>query len=183
MKKRVCFLLLLAGLAPSLSSQPVVTTPSFPNSVGLFDLFEVSFNLGSVYSNPYNPDTILVYALFQGPNDITFKVDAFYYEDYTFQKVTTGLDYYEKVSDSLNDVGWRIRFTPTIVGDWYFTLTAEDAHGSVTMPNNGVRRYHFVCASANEAKGFKRRENPGGVVLDVVGVGGSSVKEDDNNPI
>lgn len=166
--KRILPILLCLGLIPRVSGQPGITTPSFPNSVGLFDLFEISFTLGNTYSNPYDPDTIQVYAVFYGPNDTIFKADAFYYEDYTFQKVTTGLDYYEKVSDSLNDVGWRIRFTPTIVGNWSFTITAEDIHGSVTIPNNGARRYHFVCSSVNEANGFISKANTRYLKRDVV---------------
>lgn len=31
--------------------QPRIVSPTLPNSVGLFDLFEVSFTMGDTYSN------------------------------------------------------------------------------------------------------------------------------------
>ena len=69
-------------------SQPVIMSPTFPSSVGLFDKFEVSFKMGTTYSNPYDPDSISVYAIFIAPGGTeTYKVNAFYYEDYSFQKI------------------------------------------------------------------------------------------------
>ena len=66
--------------------QPNLTNLSFPASTYIFDLHEISFNLGH-YSNPYDPDTISAYAIFTSPDNRTFEVPAFYYEDYTFQKI------------------------------------------------------------------------------------------------
>ncbi len=79
--KRIFIILILSLLTLSGICQPVISTPSFPSSVGLFDLFEVSFTLGNSYVNPYDPDTIDIYALFIAPDNTTFKVNAFYYED------------------------------------------------------------------------------------------------------
>lgn len=114
--------------------QPVVSTPSFPPSVNLFDLFEVSFTLGNSYANPYDPETIEIRAVFVSPDGTQYPVDAFYFEDYAFQKAFYGNDYYEKVSDSLGDVGWRIRFTPNCVGKWKFNICAKDANGTTQLP-------------------------------------------------
>lgn len=161
----VTFILLIDLVA--VYGQPNFSNLTYPSTVNLFDLYEIAFTLGP-YQNPYDPDTIQIYGLFYGPNDVTCKVEAFYYEDYTFQKVTDGTDYYETVSDSLNNSGWRIRFTPTIVGNWNFTLTAVDAHGIATMPDDGTRRYHFVCNPANEAKGFITKANSRYLKRDVV---------------
>ena len=86
---------------------------SYPNSVGLFGLYEVSFTLPTTYSNPYDPDTINVYAEFTGPDNSSYIVNAFYYEDYTFYQHVEG--YEVAVRHSEND-GWRLRFTPTVVG-------------------------------------------------------------------
>lgn len=137
-------------------SQPQIISPSFPATVDLFDKFEVSFTMGTTYSNPYDPDVISIYAEFFSPdNSSLYTVDAFYYEDYTFQKIVVGNDYYEDVLDSLNNVGWRIRFTPNCTGNWRFRIIAKDASGlSVQMPNNGFRFYSFSCSSVANADGF-----------------------------
>lgn len=168
MMKKHALILVLLGMMFHSYGQPVVSAPSFPSTVNLFDLFEVSFTLGSNYTNPYNPDTILIYALFIAPDNTTFKVDAFYYEDYSFQKIIVGNDYYEKASDSPNYVGWKIRFTPTIIGNWRFRIIAEDTHGIATMPNNGLRNYNFVCNPINNAKGFITKANSRYLKRDVV---------------
>lgn len=150
--KRIYIILTLSLLTLRGVCQPVIISPSFPGSVDLFDLFEVSFTLGNSYVNPYDPDTIDIYALFIAPDNTTFKVNAFYYEDYSFQKVIVGNDYYEKVADSLNDVGWRIRFTPNQVGNWRFKIFATDANGTTNYPN--YLYCFFSCNSVNNAKGF-----------------------------
>lgn len=149
--------------------QPQIINPTFSSSVGLFDLFEVSFTMGASYINPYDPDIILVYALFTSPNNETYKVNAFYYEDYNFQKVIESNGYYEKVSDSLNDVGWRIRFTPTCIGDWKFRIIAKDASGMMTqMPNTGIRFYTFSCTSVSNTDGFISKANSRFLKRDIV---------------
>lgn len=155
--KRIYIILTLSLLTLRGVCQPVIISPSFPGSVDLFDLFEVSFTLGDSYVNPYDPDTIDIYALFIAPDNTTFKVNAFYYEDYSFQKVIVGNDYYEKVADSLNDVGWRIRFTPNQVGNWRFKIFATDANGTTNYPN--YLYCFFSCNSVNNAKGFIIKAN------------------------
>lgn len=72
MMKKHALILVLLGMMFHSYGQPVVSAPSFPSTVNLFDLFEVSFTLGSNYTNPYNPDTILIYALFIAPDNTTF---------------------------------------------------------------------------------------------------------------
>lgn len=150
-------------------SLPIIQSLSFPSSIGLFDKFEVSFTMGASYSNPYDPDIISVYAIFTAPGGTeTYKVDAFYYEDYSFQKVIVGNDYYEKVSDSLNDVGWRIRFTPTKIGTWRFRIIARDANGNVAQMPMNARNYSFDCTAVENAAGFISKANTRFLKRDVV---------------
>lgn len=156
---RLFVLIALLGVMLRGFGQPVVSTPSFPSSVNLFDLFEVSFTLGNTYNNPYNSDTILIYGLFTDPNNNTFKIEAFYYEGYAFQKILINNDYYEKDSCCINNVGWKIRFTPTSVGNWKFRIFAEDIHGETIMPNHGIRSYQFTCNSVSNAQGFITKAN------------------------
>lgn len=145
-----CFLLITWSKA---MCQPIVSNVSYNSSVDLFGLFEISFNMGA-YSNPYNPDTIAAYAIFYSPDNTTTIVNAFYYEDYSFYC----FDGYEKVADSMNNVGWRIRFTPTCVGNWYFNIIAKDVNGMCIMPLQ-ERSYFFTCNPTNNAKGFISKAN------------------------
>lgn len=142
--KRILLILLLGLFFVRGFSQPTIITPTFPNSVGLFDLFEVSFRLGKQYSNPYNPDTISVYAMFYGPMGIFQRVDAFYYEGYIFQQ----LGGYEQATPVGFNKGWRIRFTPIQTGSWSFKIIAQDHSGSISqMPSDGLSYLSFQFPS------------------------------------
>lgn len=168
--KRIVLTMLAMFLSWVGLSQPVIMSPSFPSSVSLFDKFEVSFTMGASYSNPYDPDVISVYAIFTAPGGTdTYTVNAFYYEDYSFHKIIVGNDYYEKVSDSLNNVGWRIRFTPTQIGTWKFRIIAKDTSGAMAqMPNDGSRNYYFSCTSIENGVGFISKANTRFLKRDVV---------------
>ena len=167
--KRILLLTLLLGIVIKNYCQTQIINPSFPSTVGLFDLFEVSFTMNGTYSNPYDPNIISIYGLFTSPDNVTYKVDAFYYEDYTFQKVLVDNDYYEDVLDSLNHVGWRIRFTPTCIGNWKLRIIAEDASGAMgQMPNDGSRNYRFECTSVENANGFITMANSKYLKRDIV---------------
>ncbi len=167
MKKFFIFIIinivLLRGFA-----QPTIISPSFPNTVGLFDLFEISFKMGTAYTNPYDPNTILVYAMFYGPNNEIYKIDAFFYEDYSFQKVAG----YEHATPHIMNNGWRIRFTPTSIGSWEFRIFAEDASGiTAQMPNDSLGNYTFTCTSVDNAEGMITKANSRFLKRDIV-VGG-----------
>ena len=60
-------------------AQPTLSDLTFPNTVDVFGLFEMSFQLGK-YDNPYDPDVIDVYAEFTAPDGKSLKVNGFYYE-------------------------------------------------------------------------------------------------------
>lgn len=163
--KKVFFLVCLSLLINYGISQPQINNPSFPCSVGLFDLFEVSFTMDSVYANPYDPDAIRVYALFMAPGLSTIQVEAFYYENYSFQKI----DGYEQATAHPENNGWRIRFTPICTGNWKFRIVAIDSSGATTqMPNTGERNYLFGCTSKENADGFISLANSRFLKRDIV---------------
>lgn len=170
--KKILLLVAICFMFSRGFSQPIVNSPSFPSTVGLFDLFEVSFTLGDTYSNPYDPDIISIKAAFISPEDSVMYAEAFYYEDYEFQKNIVGSNpnyYYEAVSDSLLNVGWRIRFTPTSTGIWRFRIIARDSTDLMTqMPNNGTRYYTFSCTSVDDGDGFISKANSRYLKRDVV---------------
>ena len=83
--KKSFVLALLLGIITLGQAKPQISGISFPNSVGLFDLYEISFKMGN-YANPYDPEVIDVYAEFTAPNGQVMKVNGFYYEGYRFEE-------------------------------------------------------------------------------------------------
>ena len=144
MKKLIILLSLIAPFIMGYG-QPKISKLSYPTNVNAFDLYEISFSLGK-YSNPYDPKTIDVYAEFTGPDNRVCRVNGFYYESYSFNKVKKR----EEVVPG-HDTGWRIRFTPDKVGTWSFVIHAVDSKGSVQSPNQPVT---FRCDAVDAADGF-----------------------------
>lgn len=143
MKKAALFPLFL-GLFLLSHAQPNITGLSYPESVDLYDLYEISFSMGN-YANPYDPDVIDVYAEFVGPNSKAYRVNGFYYEGYTFSKEQA-----HEVATPNRDKGWRVRFTPDQVGTWSFLIYATDRNGS----NRTQQTCTFSCKAVDNANGF-----------------------------
>ena len=127
---------------------PQITDIEAPSLIDLYGLYEVAFNMGA-YSNPYDPSVIDAYAVFQGPENQRFKVNAFYFEDYVFSNEAG----YETAS-STGVAGWRIRFTPNRTGMWTYTIFATDSQGSIS-----TEQKQFECRNANQATGFITKAN------------------------
>lgn len=131
MRKTLLTILLLSTLL-AVKGQPNITDLSFPTSVPLFQKYEISFKLDP-YSNPYDPDTISVFAVFTGPGNRCDTVIGFYYEGYTFSIDQTS--WFEVAYRDLSPeaTGWRIRFTPDAIGTWSFCIHAIDRHGETKL--------------------------------------------------
>ena len=123
---------------------------SYPNTVDLFGLCEISFELPKAYSNPYDPDTINVYAVFTGPDNGSCTVNAFYYEGYTLHQHADGHEIADR--NTAND-SWKIRFTPTIIGTWSFNIRVFDKNGEWNLQYLNMNRT-FSCISVSDADGF-----------------------------
>ena len=158
-------IIIILGIVSRGICQPQFTgTPNFPSSVGLFDRFEVSFTLNNTYSNPYDPDSISIMAIFFSPDSKTDTIDAFYYEGYSFYYDNNGYENYYPT----NNNGWRIRFTPNCLGTWRFILYARDRNGMTHIPNTGIKSYTFVCNAVSNADGFISKANSRFLKRDVV---------------
>lgn len=154
--KKIVLMFVLLMVFQTGKCQPSITNLSYPSTVNLFDLYEISFKMGA-YSNPYDPDTISVYAVFTGPDNRCDTVIGFYYEGYTFQ-INNGQEVPIPVT-TLNGTGWRIRFTPDTVGRWYFCIHAIDQCGETIVPHSKPTPYSFYCLSVTSANGFISKAN------------------------
>lgn len=152
MKKIFLFLCGLVMTAVSFGN-PVINHVEAPASVGVFGLYEISFQMDS-YDNPYDPEVIDVCAEFLSPSGISYRAIAFYYEGYTLME-NKGI---EVAARNGEDDGWKIRFTPNEVGDWTFTIRAVDQKGEVLLKEYNGKAFAFDC-QAREAEGFVRKAN------------------------
>ncbi len=162
--KKYLFVILFATITAKGFGQIVPSSFSYPNSVGLFGLCEISFRLPSTYSNPYDPDTINVYAVFTGPDNSSYTINAFYYEDYTFQQHSDG---YEVATHNSTNDGWRVRFTPTETGTWTFFIKAFDKNGELNLPLLNAN-HSFSCTTVSNADGFISMANSRFLKRDIV---------------
>ena len=143
--KKTALLSVFLGLFVIGYAQPSIMDLSYPDAVDIYDLYEISFSLG-IYSNPYDPDVIDVYAEFVGPNQKTYRVNGFYYEGYSFTKMEA-----HEVASPNRDKGWRVRFSPDQVGNWTFVVHAVDRKGKT---NTAQAHNTFRCNAVDKANGF-----------------------------
>ena len=169
--KRVLLLLAFFGLSLTGFSQTQITNVSYSSSVNLFDMLEISFDVGKTYTNPYDPDTVSIYAVFVSPTNEHHHVNAFYYEGYNFEKLYSYQhdEYYEHATPN-GDNGWRIRFTPTCVGNWSFVIHGFDGNGQMQVIGSPVYN-PFICNSVSNAKGFISKANSRFLKRDVMNSG------------
>lgn len=132
---------------------PIISEVKVPASVEVFDLYEISFQMGS-YDNPYDPEVIDVYAEFVSPTGVIYRAIGFYFEDYTLMN-DKGIEVAARNGD--NDC-WKIRFTPDEVGRWTFTIHAVDQTGARTLTDLDGLKLAFDC-QARAAEGFVRKAN------------------------
>ncbi|MEX1124738.1 MAG: DUF5060 domain-containing protein [Acidimicrobiia bacterium] len=113
--------------APSQPNTSLVTTTSLPvdrlavlstspsvESVGNYELLDFVVDLEADYSNPFDQREVSLDATFNAPDGTDMKVPGFW-------------DGREQ---------WKIRFTPSQVGEWSYGVTVSD-HRGLSQPSNG----------------------------------------------
>lgn len=98
---------------------------TFPGNVEAYTRFEISFAVRGQYSNPFDPEEIDVYAEFVTPLG-NVSIPAFYYQNYT-RKLYGGKEILVPLGDPL----WKVRFTPTVAGEYKFRIIARSGSGQV----------------------------------------------------
>jgi hypothetical protein len=141
----------------------------------LYDLKEFTFQMPSAIQqyidnyfstgnglNPYDYDQVKADAFFTSPSGKQIKISGFYFEE---QKKDVNHDDGAYTSaESIIPTGiksWKIRFTPTEVGTWNYSINVYDIpHRYVATVLSGS----FICSSnpnagSRNAKGFIRQAN------------------------
>src|SRR5674476_511333 len=110
----------------SASLPEIINIRQRPDSTGLYEKLEISFNLNADYINPFDPDEIDITADFTSPSGKKWLIHGFY--DYSFGTL------------------WKIRFSPDETDKWSYTISAHDKNGSAT---SGIQSFVAVKSNKN----------------------------------
>ncbi len=117
--------------------------------VDRYGKFELSFNLGRTYSNPFDPDVVRITGHFTRPDGSEVSVPGFFYQGYRRRM--------SKRTEQLIPQGrshWKVRFAPMQTGkySYYVTITDRSSGKTETLRSDTGQ---FRCIKSNRA-GFVR---------------------------
>ena len=145
--KFLLFLMMMFFISSIALAKPSINRVTVnADSIGLYKKFEITFDVAASFSNPYNHEEISVKAVFISPSSKSYKVDGFYYQNFTVYPPNGDL-----IANGFPN--WKIRFAPTEVGSWTYVISANDINGSFTFPS-----MTFNCVPSANA-GFIRKAN------------------------
>lgn len=126
---------------------PVITGINpVSSSVGKFQKFEALVSLSANFTNPYDYDQVALSGVFVAPSGKQDTVDGFYMQDFSLNTSTGNLS-------PTGLAGFRIRFAPTEIGTWNFSLKVKTPAGESTA-FTGM----FDCVDSNNP-GFVRKNS------------------------
>lgn len=112
-KVLIIIFILSIQLDLSIASAPeIIRLRQRPDSVGIFEKFEVSLEIKCEFVNPFDPDQIDINAEFTAPSGKKWKINGFY--DFSMSTL------------------WKVRFSPDETGKWSYMVTVRDKNGTVT---------------------------------------------------
>ncbi|MFW5866356.1 MAG: DUF5060 domain-containing protein [Armatimonadota bacterium] len=126
----------LSGSEPPLGRFDPTDTPALTydlevdlsaEQVPVYEKLELTFDPGRAYENPFDPEIVDVRGHFRSPDGEEMVVPGFYYQDYERSQTEEGWE-------QLTPVGapsWKIRFSPTVEGQWRFYVSVRDALGEL----------------------------------------------------
>ena len=133
--------------APALA---ITNLTEVSNSVGRFERFEAMFELSRSYADPFDPAVITVDVTFTAPSGEQSTVPAFWYQGYRVRPDTEAYEDYEAIGDP----GWRVRFAPSEVGTFTYSIEATDGTGASAAPVSGS-----LQVVTGNSRGFVRRDS------------------------
>ncbi len=102
-----------------------------------YEKFELTYQYTGNYNNPNDPSQADVEAVFISPTGKKQTVPGFYYESYANDTPT-------------GNKNWKVRFAPSEIGNYTYTVTLKDGTGLKTLDSN------TFTVSASQNHGFVR---------------------------
>lgn len=131
----VLFTLISVG-SRSASKPEIVNIRQRPDSVGLYEKFEVSLELKCEYTNPFDPDDIDIQAIFTSPSGKKKTICGFY----NYSRAAL----------------WRIRFSPDETGKWDYSVTVRDRNGVASREGRSFTTVKSSAKGPLQIAGNKR---------------------------
>ncbi|MFH1239253.1 MAG: DUF5060 domain-containing protein [bacterium] len=116
-------------------------------TVGRYELFEITMDISATYQNPFDPAQIDVTAYFTTPSGLSITMPGFFTQDYASPATDSGRD----LIIAQGTPKWKVRFTPTEIGEYKYFVDVRDKKGELKLP---ARTF---TAGASTNPGFIRR--------------------------
>jgi hypothetical protein len=133
----------------SLLAQPRINavTTNAP-SVGKYQKWELTTTINNTnFTNPFDFAQAVLSCKFTAPSGTTKTVDGFWKKGQEITDLPKGI-----IIPKVSEDGWYVRFSPTEVGTWTYSLTFKDNGGTSTASTGS-----FTC-TASSKNGFVRRQ-------------------------
>ena len=108
--------------------------------LGVYEKFEITFDLEGEWDNPFDPEQIKVDAVFKTPDGRELVMPGFFFQDYRLVGRR-----HEAVGAPL----WKVRFSPMMEGEYQYHVVANNRGKEVKSPVGS-----FSCESYNTHHGF-----------------------------
>ncbi len=99
-----------------------------PSVLPLYGRFEIGLPVSGNFNNAADPAQVKVEVTFSGPNNARFVVPAFWMQPQ--QGICSNPDCSVESIQPVGEAGWRVRFTPTRVGNWSYRAEIKDKDGT-----------------------------------------------------
>ncbi|MBN1670780.1 MAG: glycosyltransferase [Kiritimatiellae bacterium] len=94
-------------------------------TVAQFERFELTFDVGKAYRNPFDPRVVDIWAHFLDPTGDVLRVPAFFYQAFD-RRLERGREVLTPVGPGV----WKVRFTPVLAGAYRCQLVLRDEDGA-----------------------------------------------------
>ena len=129
-----CFLVHTSSALEDAASPRINRVVPSSNEMGRYEKLELTLDIKADFSDPFDPAQIDVTGHFVAPSGNRVSVPGFYYQDYkmSLRETTDNKGHAgEEVFTPNGDAVWKIRFSPTELGAYTYTVTVKDKKGTV----------------------------------------------------
>lgn len=186
--------IVLVVLSSSALCAPSAGPVAAPDSVGLYEKFEATFNITTSATKLYWPHDVSpnpgvpagvgvsVDGLFSADNWQTTVVQpGFYYQDFTYypgdpdRRISNGDVWIHPVGYPV----WKVRFAPTQLGTWKYKIRVVDSTGTYTGPEGTFTciesaNHGFVRVASRDGRYFELSD---GTYLPLIGLNGVGTED------